>query len=206
MFEVPDRNLKQSWMPFAFVTRIVYTIGTTIFPALYANDADDLGSGTPPESQPVSPRDGDEESAFRGDETWRTGRPDDSGKEEEDAEATGRGFTAGYSGGASSDSERGMVHNRRSSTARGPAPIILQWSPKADEELMRLPREIMSRVTAKMEWFAQQDNPLVFAKRLHGLYAGSWRFRIGDHWVVCDIDSGRRLLIVLSGKNRRDAY
>src|SRR3989338_2953070 len=73
-------------------------------------------------------------------------------KKKKTGEATGRGFTAGYSGGASSDSERGMVHNRRSSTARGPAPIILQWSPKADEELMRLPREIMSRVTAKMEW------------------------------------------------------
>ncbi len=58
-----------------------------------------------------------------------------------------------------------------------------------------------------MEWFSLQENPLLFAKRMSGMYSGSWRFRIGDYRVICDVIHGHvQVLQVLSVKNRKDAY
>lgn len=72
---------------------------------------------------------------------------------------------------------------------------------------MQLPVDIKNRIVTKMEWFVRQENPLSFAKRLSGSYAGLWRFRVGDYRIMCDcIDGHVRILRVLRVQNRRDVY
>jgi mRNA interferase RelE/StbE len=83
----------------------------------------------------------------------------------------------------------------------------LAWTAKAATDLERLPRVAAKRIKEKMEWYAAQEDPLSFAKRLAGTDLGTYRFRIGNYRVLCDVENGKvSVLIVLSVKDRRHAY
>lgn len=193
--------------PFAFAYTFMYTISATILHSEYEQYADDIGQGVPPESFPVPPRDGDEESPFRGDEAWAADRENESRKAQENTEATGRGIAPRSSGGARTGGSRRTVHDGGSPSASRPAPIALEWTPKAEETLRQLPNNFADRITEKMYWFAAQENPLRFAKRLRGPYGGLCRFRVGGYRVICRMTDGHfRVLQVLSVRNRKDVY
>ncbi len=58
-----------------------------------------------------------------------------------------------------------------------------------------------------MSWFAQQDDPLSFAKRLRNSARGTYRFRIGEYRAVCDVSGDAlHILHVLSIKHRKEVY
>ncbi len=186
----------------------MYTISTTFSSSLYAEDADDLRQGIPAEPQPLPPCDGDEEDSFRRHASRERGRTADPRKEkEENAEAVERRVASRYQGGGSPIRQRGVVHVRRSAQASWPSPIPLHWTPKAKEEVNRLPHDIKNRILTKLEWFSIQENPLHFAKRLSGTDVGLLRFRIGDYRAICRVIEGRiRVLRVLSVQHRSEAY
>lgn len=60
----------------------------------------------------------------------------------------------------------------------------LIYSKRAREDFDVLPKEIRQRIITKMEWYAAQTRPLVFAKRLAGDLSGCFRFRVGDYRVI----------------------
>ncbi len=186
----------------------MYTISTTFFPLLHGEDADDFGPGVPGEPLAVPAGGGTQEDPLRRDASRGTGRADHSREaEEEDAEAVKRRVAPGDSSGGGADGQGRVPHIRRTPTAFGSRPIVLQWFRASEEELKRLPVTIKDRIVAKMEWFCLQKNPLQFAKRLSGLYTGRWRFRIGEFRVICRVTEGdTRILQVLAVKNRKDAY
>lgn len=190
----------------AFVTTFVYTMSTTISSLPYAEDADDLGPGTPPESLPLPPRDGTQEDPLRRDAPRRADREDRSGEaEEENAEAAERGVAAGYPRGAGADGS-GRVLHAGGDGGTAPQAFRIEYSQRAREDTDCLPEVIVARIFQKMSWYAQPENPFAFAKRLSGSYAGLWRFRIGDYRVICDIDRRRRVLRVLAVRDRREVY
>lgn len=83
----------------------------------------------------------------------------------------------------------------------------IYWTIKARAELLELPAQLMDRIIDKMDWYASQDKPLSFAKRLTNSDAGTFRFRIGDYRVLCDVDHGViSVLVVLGVKKREKAY
>ena len=75
-------------------------------------------------------------------------------------------------------------------------------SPTALEELERLPRKDQERIASKMRFYAEQNDPLVFAKRLAAQQA--YRFRIGDYRVIFEVQN--KSLFVLSVLPRDKAY
>ena len=75
-------------------------------------------------------------------------------------------------------------------------------------DLVDLPKSVARRIDKKLEFFAQQSNPLAFAKRLTNSGLGTHRFRIGDYRVIFDLDKNGtiQILLILSIKHRREVY
>ena len=80
-------------------------------------------------------------------------------------------------------------------------------SSQARKDLHALPKQAVARITRKMEWFAAQDDPLAFARRLTDSDFGTYRFRIGNYRVLCDVHHGDiTILEVLAVRDRKRAY
>ena len=85
--------------------------------------------------------------------------------------------------------------------------MLLQFTPTAAKDLEKLPPAQARRIVKKMQWYAVQEKPLSFAKRLTDSRLGSYRFRVGDYRVLIDIVHGAlQVILVLSVENRKNAY
>lgn len=83
----------------------------------------------------------------------------------------------------------------------------LQWASPALKELAHLPPAIKKRIVNKMEWFAEQKEPLAFAKPLKGKRFGSHRFRIGDYRVLVEVHGSTiQIILILAVRHRKEAY
>lgn len=82
------------------------------------------------------------------------------------------------------------------------------YTKQALEDLRALPKPIAQRIVDKIEFYAMQNHPLLFAKRLTDLEAGQYRFRIGDYRAIFDMDqSGNiKILLILKIKHRKEIY
>ena len=61
------------------------------------------------------------------------------------------------------------------------------------------------------ERIAGLENPRNTGKALTGPLGGFWRYlvgdsRVGDYWVICDIQDSALRVLVLQVGNRRDIY
>jgi mRNA interferase RelE/StbE len=98
-----------------------------------------------------------------------------------------------------------MVYDRGGHCHDRSAELI--FSGRASEDIANLPTDIARRITIKMRWYAQQADPLSFAKPLKGNYVGSYRFRVGDYRVVVNVRHGDPAIIeVLAVLHCREAY
>jgi len=98
-----------------------------------------------------------------------------------------------------------MVYGRGGPCHDRSAELI--FSGRASEDIVNLPTNIARRITTKMLWYAQQADPLSFAKPLKGNYLGSYRFRVGDYRVVVNVQNSDPTIIeVLAVLHRREAY
>ena len=83
----------------------------------------------------------------------------------------------------------------------------VQLAKRARRQIHKLPKTIATRILRKMHWYAAQEDPLSFAKRMTDPRHGGYRFRIGDYRVFCDVVRGKvQVLYVLSIKHRQSAY
>ena len=91
------------------------------------------------------------------------------------------------------------------STPRG---TRVEYSKGAERDLDRLPAKTRNRIVLKVAYFARQDDPLRFAKRLKPPLHDRWRFRIGEYRVVFQIgeDGEIRLLLILKVGHRKEVY
>lgn len=82
----------------------------------------------------------------------------------------------------------------------------VELSPAARRQLESLPKNTAIRIGKKLRWYADNDNPLAFAKPLTGM-PGMHRFRIGDYRAIFTIRRGHiSILFVIAIKHRREAY
>lgn len=75
---------------------------------------------------------------------------------------------------------------------------------RALRTLRKLPRDVQERLIGKLDWYCAQQSPLQFAEPLVGAAIGDYRFRIGDYRIVCDLEGGT--LVVLLVGHRKDIY
>ena len=83
----------------------------------------------------------------------------------------------------------------------------IEYTAAAVQDLENLPPVVARRIVGKMFWFAKQENPLSFAKKLTDTKLGTHRFRVGDYRVLVDVKGGKiRILLVLTVQHRKDVY
>lgn len=78
------------------------------------------------------------------------------------------------------------------------------FSESAFRQLSKFEKTVQKRIINKLDFFLSQDNPLDFAERLIDHQFGDWRFRVGDHRILFDVEKDR--IIILRIKDRKDSY
>ena len=75
---------------------------------------------------------------------------------------------------------------------------------RAEKELKKLDFQVRVRILEKLQFYASQENPLVFAESLNNFRYGDWRFRIGEYRIIFDTKSD--IIIILKIGHRKDIY
>lgn len=65
-----------------------------------------------------------------------------------------------------------------------------------------LPRELFD----ELDEIAKLEDPRSRGKALTGNLAGVWRYRVGDYRILCDINDGRLVILVVDVAHRREVY
>ena len=77
---------------------------------------------------------------------------------------------------------------------------------EVQREMRKLDKETARRITSKMREVSQLDDPRSMGKPLVGNLAGLWRYRVGDYRIVCDIEDGVLVILVVDVAHRREVY
>ena len=84
----------------------------------------------------------------------------------------------------------------------------IEYTAAARARLRKLDKQVARRIVDFMdERIASSRNPRSAGKPLTGPRLGSfWRYRVGDHRIICDIRDGELLVLVIEIGNRRAIY
>lgn len=86
----------------------------------------------------------------------------------------------------------------------------MAWRIEIDKDVQRemkkLDKQVAKRITAKLREVSQLDDPRSIGKGLTGNLAGLWRYRVGDYRIICDIEDGVLLILVVDVAHRREVY
>lgn len=74
----------------------------------------------------------------------------------------------------------------------------------AQKDIQKLDQLVKKRIQAKIEYFVDNEDPLLFAVGLAGGEIGSYRWRVGVFRIIFDIDEDR--IVLLRIRHRRDVY
>ncbi len=77
----------------------------------------------------------------------------------------------------------------------------------AEKQIQKLDRKAQELIVRFLrERVAPTDNPRQWGKPLHGEKRGLWRYRVGDYRLICDIQVGTIMVLVLAVEHRKDVY
>ncbi|MCH8542893.1 MAG: type II toxin-antitoxin system RelE/ParE family toxin [Alcanivorax sp.] len=84
----------------------------------------------------------------------------------------------------------------------------IEFERKAAKQLRKLDtstvRQIRDYLRSRV---AEQANPRAFGKALKGARLGDyWRYRVGDHRIICEIQDEKLVVLVLKVGHRRRIY
>ena len=86
----------------------------------------------------------------------------------------------------------------------------MAWRIEIDKDVQRemkkLDKQVAKRITDKLREVSQLDDPRSMGKGLTGNLAGLWRYRVGDYRIICDIEDGVLLILVVDVAHRREVY
>jgi mRNA interferase RelE/StbE len=83
----------------------------------------------------------------------------------------------------------------------------VEWDNRAVKELKRIDRQAQRDIVEYMrERIATDEDPRRFGKQLLGDKWGLWRYRVGNYRIVCSIEEGRLVVLVVRVAHRRKAY
>lgn len=83
----------------------------------------------------------------------------------------------------------------------------VEVAPRAARALARLDRPIQTQIRRFLsERLATDQDPRRLGHSLRGPLTGLWRYRIGDYRLICRIEDGRCVVLVLEIGHRREVY
>lgn len=77
-------------------------------------------------------------------------------------------------------------------------------SASAKKDIKKLDPQIKKRIQKKLEYFADNKNPLIFATSLVDSNVGSYRWRVGVFRIIFDIEG--KTIVILRIRHRKDVY
>jgi len=83
----------------------------------------------------------------------------------------------------------------------------IEYTDTATRQLRKLDRQSALRIVDYMESrVAGSGDPRSAGKALTGPLGGLWRYRIGDHRVICEIIDGALKVLVIRMGDRKEVY
>lgn len=83
----------------------------------------------------------------------------------------------------------------------------IDLSETATKQLSKLDKVEAKRITTFLRRrLAALDNPRSIGKALTGPLGDLWRYRVGDHRIICEIQDSVLCVLVVKIGNRRDVY
>lgn len=83
----------------------------------------------------------------------------------------------------------------------------VEFIPAAAKELRKLDPQVARRIGEYLkEVVTRCNHPRERGKALTANLTGLWRYRVGDHRVICNIEDDRLVILVVRVPHRRDAY
>lgn len=85
---------------------------------------------------------------------------------------------------------------------------VVEFTEGALKDLRRLDRPVAERITRFLrDRIATEESPRRLGRKLEGSRLGEfWKYRVGDWRLICRIDDGRVLVLVLRIGHRRSVY
>lgn len=82
----------------------------------------------------------------------------------------------------------------------------IEFTRNADKAMRKLDKGVAARVFDELDEIAKLEDPRSRGKALTGNLAGVWRYRVGDYRILCDINDGRLVILVVDVAHRREVY
>ena len=79
-------------------------------------------------------------------------------------------------------------------------------SERAVRSLRKLDKQTARRIRNELVEIAKLEDPRSRGKALVGNLAGLWRYRVGDYRIICDIEDGAPLILVVDVAHGREVY
>ena len=80
----------------------------------------------------------------------------------------------------------------------------IDFTKAADKAVRKLDKQTARRILSEIEKISRLDDPRRRGKALRGNLAGLWRYRVGDYRIVCHIEDGKLLILVVDVAHRRE--
>lgn len=83
----------------------------------------------------------------------------------------------------------------------------IEWDERAVKELKKLDKQIQRDILHYLKSrIATDESPRRFGKALLGDKAGLWRYRVKDYRIICLIEDGNLVVLVLKTSHRKEVY
>lgn len=76
------------------------------------------------------------------------------------------------------------------------------YTNKAAAQLENLPHLVQKRIIKKMRFYANQKNPLKFAKPLVDYREGEFRFRVGKYRLIFDVKNNAIYILKIAKRDK----
>ncbi len=81
------------------------------------------------------------------------------------------------------------------------------WDERALKELKKIDKQAQKDIIEYLKKrIATEESPRRFGKALSGNKAGLWRYRIKDYRLICNIEDGNLIVLVLRASHRKNVY
>lgn len=71
---------------------------------------------------------------------------------------------------------------------------------------MKLDKSVSKKIIKYLENIIIQDDPRIAGKKLKGNLKDFWRYRAGNYRIICSIEDGEMLVLVVRIGHRKEVY
>ena len=83
----------------------------------------------------------------------------------------------------------------------------VEWDERALKELKKLDKQAQKDILLYLRSrIATEESPRRFGKSLVGDKSGLWRYRMKDYRILCHIEDGNLVVLVLRASHRKNVY